>query len=163
GKADAGAAYVFKRNGAAWSLQNTLVANDAAPGDAFGCSVAISGDTIVAGALGSDVGGNTNPGSAYVFVNRGSSWAFQVKLTAFDGAPDDNFGCSVAISGDTIVVGAPGDDVSGNTDQGSSYVFTRGGGSWTLQQKLVANDGAPRDGFGSPVAIDGNAIVVGVR
>lgn len=78
----------------------------------------------------------------------------QSKLTANDGANDDNFGVSVAISGDTAVVGAWLDDAGANTDQGSVYVFLRSAaGVWTLQQKLTANDGAAGDNFGYSVAI----------
>jgi len=99
--------------------QAKLTASDGAAGDEFGFSVAISGDTVVVGADGD----NSDQGSAYVFVKPGGGWAttsaFTAKLTASDGAAGDYFGASVAISGDTVVVGADGD----NSDQGSAYVF----------------------------------------
>ena len=103
-----------------------LTASDGAAGDSFG-SVAVSGDTVVVGASGHDVGPNANQGSAYVFVKPPTGWASgtqTAKLTASDGAALDFFGGSVAVSGDTVVVGAGGDDVA-FADQGSAYVFLR--------------------------------------
>jgi hypothetical protein len=92
----------------------------------FGFSVAISGDTVVVGALFDDIGANTDQGSAYVFVKPVGGWAGNLtesaKLTASDGAGGDSFGFSVAISGDTVVVGAL-DRIGVNADQGSAYVF----------------------------------------
>ena len=85
----------------------------------------------------------------------------QQKLVASDAAADDIFGCSVAISGETVVVGAPRDDGAAGFDQGSAYVFVRSGGVWSQQQKLVASDAAAGDNFGSSVAISGETVVVG--
>ncbi|MDO8749562.1 MAG: prepilin-type N-terminal cleavage/methylation domain-containing protein [Dehalococcoidia bacterium] len=161
GNIDQGSAYVFVRSGSAWSQQAKLTASDGAAYDKFGGSVAISGDTIVVGAFAADVGGNTYQGSAYVFVRSGGAWSQQAKLTASDGAAHDHFGLSVAISGDTAVVGANGADVGGNTAQGSAYVYVRSGGAWSQQAKLTASDGAARDEFGLSVAISGDTAVVG--
>ena len=83
-----------------------LTANLGAAVDQFGVSVAISGDTAVVGAHRNNFGGNTDQGSAYVFVRRGATWTQQQRLTAADGTASDYFGISVAISGDTAVVGA---------------------------------------------------------
>jgi hypothetical protein len=157
---DQGAAYVFVRSGASWSLQQKLSAGDLLWWGNFGGSVAISGDTIVIGASRDDSLSN-NRGSAYVFVRSGTLWSQQQKLTASDGAGGDSFGDSVAIDGETIVVGAPWDDVGSNTDQGSAYVFLRSGSIWSEQQKLTASDGAAGELFGSSVAISGNTAVVG--
>ncbi len=99
-----------------------LTASDGAAGDMFGVSVAISGDTAVVGAYHDDDNG-ADSGSAYVFVRSGSGWTQQAKLTASDGAAGDLFGVSVAISGDTAVVGAFYDDDNG-ADSGSAYVYT---------------------------------------
>ncbi len=156
-----GSAYVFTRSGTTWTPQQKLTANDGAAGDNFGVSVALSGDTVVVGAVGDDIGANGDQGSAYVFTRSGTVWTPQQKLTANDGATFDNFGVSVALSGDTVVVGAVGDDIGGNVDQGSAYVFTRGGTAWMPQQKLTANDGAVFDDFGGSVAISGDTVVVG--
>jgi len=79
----------------------------------FGCSVALSGDTALIGAWSKDVGGNTYAGAAYVFTRSGTSWSQQAELTASDAAADDHFGHSVALSGDTALVGAWSKDVGG--------------------------------------------------
>ena len=117
-----GSAYVFTRSGTTWSQQAKLTANDPAFFDEFGFSVAISGNSIVVSAYGDDDGGNS-VGSAYVFTRSGTSWTQQARLTANDAAEDDNFGVSVAISDDTIVVGAHLDDDGGNSS-GSCLLYT---------------------------------------
>ena len=159
--ADQGAAYVFVRSGATWSQQRQLTAVDGAADDVFGLSVAISGDTVVVSAPYDDVGADADQGSAYVFVRSGAIWIQQQQLTAVDGAADDYFGSSVAISGDTVVVGAPYDDVGANVNQGSAYVFVRSGAVWGLQAHMAAADGATSDVFGSSLAISGDTVVVG--
>jgi len=157
-----------------WTLQAKLVANDGATDDRFGTSVAIHGSTIVVGAAYDDTDDDTddvfNPhGSAYVFIRDGSgtsaNWTQQARLVAEDGAADDYFGTSVAVHGDTIVVGADGDDTVNGTNSGSAYVYTRAGtgtsANWTQQAKLIAGDGAAGDNFGTSVAIYGGTIVIG--
>ena len=157
----AGSAYVFLRSGGAWTLQQKLTAPDGAAYDSFGRSVAVSGDTAVIGAHFDDVGANANAGSAYVFLRSGGTWALPQKLTAPDGAADDQFGISVAVSGDTAMVGAWLDDIGANAGAGSAYVFLRSGGTWALQQKLTAPDGATGDVLGWSVAISGDTAVAG--
>ena len=100
-------------------------------------------------------------GSAYVFVRSGGVWSQQQKLLASDAASVDRFGSSVAISGETVVVGAPVDDGAAGFDQGSAYVFVRSGEVWSQQQKLEASDAAADDQFGISVAISGETVVVG--
>ncbi|HKC84366.1 MAG TPA: FG-GAP repeat protein, partial [Blastocatellia bacterium] len=158
---DQGSVYVFTRNGATWTLQQKLTARDGAANSGFGFSIAISGDTVVIGALSDDIGANRDQGSAYVFTRSGAVWTQQQKLIAQDGAANDIFGYSVAISGDTVVIGAPLNDIGASRDQGSAYVFTRNGAVWTQQQKLTANDGAANDSLGGSVAISGDTVVVG--
>ena len=111
-------------------------------------SVAISGETVVVGAPVDDGAAGIDQGSAYVFVRSGGVWSQQQKLEASDAAEGDLFGYSVAISGETVVVGAPFDDGAAGIDQGSAYVFVRSGGVWSQQQKLEASDAAAFDGFG---------------
>ena len=111
--------------------------------------MAIDGDTIVVGAFLN----NVNNGTAFVYVRTGTTWSEQAKLMASDGAVDDQFGRSVAIAGDTIVVGADEDDTDNGTKSGSAYVFTRTGTTWTEQAKLMAGDGMARENFGIRVAI----------
>jgi len=156
-----GSAYVFTRTGSSWSQQAKLTASDAASNDLFGISVSISGDSVTVGAYQNDEKG-IDSGSAYVFIRSGSSWSQQAKLTASDAAVSDLFGVSVDISGDSIVIGAFGDDDSG-TDSGSAYVFTRSGSTWSQQAKLTASDAADFDFFGVSVAISGDSIAVGAQ
>jgi len=170
---DSGSAYVYTRDGtgtiAKWSQQTKLVAEDGAPFDYFGIRVAIHGDTIVVGAYRDDTDNGSNSGSAYVYTRDGTGtsakWTQQTKLVANDGAADDRFGWSVAIHGNTIVVGANRDDTDNGEDSGSAYVYTRAGtgtsAKWTQQTKLVAEDGAANDNFGVSVAIHGDTIIVG--
>ena len=141
--------------------QTQLRAGDGAAGDNFGVSVALSGDTALVGSYADDVGANVNQGSVYVFTRTGGVWTQQARLTVGDGAADDLFGFSVALSGDTALVGAYRHDVGANADQGAAYVFTRVGAVWTQQQQLTATDGAAGDFFGDSVALSGNTALVG--
>src|SRR5262249_55377888 len=103
--------------------QQKLEASDAGVADFFGSSVAISGGTVVVGAAVDDGGAGADQGSAYVFVRSGGVWSQQQKLEASDAGADDLFGFSVAISGETVVVGAGPHDGAAGPDQGSAYVF----------------------------------------
>src|SRR6266540_1383040 len=152
-----GSAYVFARNGGVWSQQQKLLASDAPAGDAFGESVAISGETVVVGAQFDDDVAGDNQGSAYVFARSDGVWSQQQKLLASDArCCGEAFGESVAISGETVVVGSGGGGLGG-----SAYVFARSSGVWSQQQKLRASDAAVADSFGVSVAISGETVVVG--
>jgi hypothetical protein len=154
-----GAVHVFVRSGTEWTDVAKLVATDASADDELGGAVALDGDTALIGARFDDeVGGDS--GSAYVFVREGDQWSEQAKLLASDGANDDDFGSSVALSGNTAVVGAYQDDVNGDTS-GSAYVFVRDGTAWSQDAKLLANDGVLYDWFGSAVSVLGDRILVG--
>ena len=135
-----GSAYVFTRSGTMWTEEAKLTASDAARGDLFGVSVSVDGDTSVVGANEDDDAGGSS-GSAYVFTRAGTTWTEEAKLTASDAAGGDNFGISVAIDGNTIVVGAYS-DINAGIRGGSVYVFTRTGATWTEQAKLTATDAA---------------------
>ncbi len=156
-----GAAYVFVRNGSTWSQQAQLVAEDAANNDAFGWSVAISGDTAVIGAYNDDIGSNGDQGSAYVFVRSGSTWSQQGKLTSSNGATNDWFGYSVGVSGDLAVIGAPLNDANFLSNQGSAYIFVRNGSSWSQEAQLNASDAAGNDNYGYAVALSGTTALIG--
>ncbi len=158
---NSGSAYVFTRTGTTWSQQAKLTAADAAVRDLFGESVALSGDTALVGARNDDDAGNYS-GSAYVFTRTGTTWSQQAKLTALDGAAFDFFGRSVAISGDTALIGAHFDDDAGNYS-GSAYVFARSGTTWSQQAKLTALDGAADDRFGGTVALSGDTALIGAQ
>ncbi|MBX3290498.1 MAG: VCBS repeat-containing protein [Acidobacteria bacterium] len=160
GSQDAGSAYVFTRSGTNWTEQQKLSADDSAEHDYFGNSVSVSGDTAIIGAARHDNVNGINAGSAYVFIKTGTTWTRLQNLLASDGAADDVFGISVAISGDTAIIGAPGDDDNGS-ESGSAYIVTRNGGQWTEMQKLTASDGAAGDSFGTSVSISGDTAIVG--
>jgi hypothetical protein len=161
GTIDNGAAYVFTRSGGVWTEQAKLLASDKDGGDRFGCSVALDGDTVVIGAFGADDNGTGDIGAAYVFTRSDGVWTEQAKLMASDKAEADGFGWSVALDGGTAVIGAYTEDDGGTIDNGAAYVFTRSGGVWTEQAKLLASDKDGGDFFGWSVALDGDTAVVG--
>src|SRR4051812_45389779 len=151
-----------------WQEIAKIVASDAAEHDNFGDSVALSGDTAVVGAAWDDHAGGINAGSAYVFVRSGPPgnevWTEQAKLTASDAAANDRFGTSVALSGDTAVIGANSASWSvSQPDAGSVYIFVRVGGVWTQQAKLTNPDPAVDQEFGDTVALSGDTVIVGTH
>jgi len=156
---DSGSAYVFTRTGTTWTQQAKLLASDGAAGNHFGYFVRLDGDTAIVGANWDDDNGNKS-GSAYVFTRTGTTWTQQQKLLASDGAEGDRFGGSIAVSGDTALIGAYYDDDNG-VDSGSMYIFTRTGTTWTQQQKLLASDGAAGDIFGGIVSLSGDSALIG--
>jgi LPXTG-site transpeptidase (sortase) family protein len=144
--------------------QWSLTAPDAYPQDEFGYSVDVSEGLAVIGARNADPGtGLINAGAAYVYFRGGSNWIFEAKLMAPDAQVGDSFGTSVAVSGDSIVVGSPGAEDEEGSDVGAAYVFTRSETGWNFQTKLTAADPLEDDGFGTAVAIDGNTIAVGAN
>jgi hypothetical protein len=178
----AGAAYVFTRSGGVWSQQAYLKASNTGASDFFGWSVAVSGDTLVAGAYGeasnaTGVNGSqadnsaAYAGAAYVFTRSGGVWSQQAYLKASNTGADDYFGYAVAVDGDTVVVGAPYEasnatGVNGNQadnsaySAGAAYVFTRSGGVWSQQAYLKASNTEAWDNFGTSVAVSGDTLVV---
>jgi len=149
-----GSVYIFIRSGTEWTLQATLIASDGIADDFFGASVGIDGNTLVIGASLDDDKGSAS-GSAYIFIRSGTSWTEQAKLNARDGAVDDRFGTSVAISGESVVIG------TGNLSNGRAYIFIRSGVEWPEEARLVASDGPVQNFFGSSVAISGETAVIG--
>lgn len=168
----AGAAYVFVRSGTTWAQQAYLKASNTGPGDFFGYSVAISGDTVVVGASEEDsnsAGANQNnrasagrSGAAYVFVRSGTNWSQQAYLKASNSAAGHKFGWSVAMSGDTIVVGAPFES-AGSALSGAAYVFVRHGTTWIQQAYLKASNAGTSDLFGYSVSVSEDTMVVGAH
>jgi hypothetical protein len=158
---DAGAAYVFHREGSQWIQQAKLMASDATSDDLFGYPVDMDGEYIVVGAPWDDDAGEKS-GAAYVYKLEDGTWTEQAKLTADDASEDDRFGIDVEISGETIAVGAFFDDVVGNRS-GSAYVFKRDGSSWTQQAKLLPGDGGADDWFGVVLAMHGDDVAVASR
>ncbi|HPF38145.1 MAG TPA: hypothetical protein P5081_23030 [Phycisphaerae bacterium] len=153
---NAGALYIFRRTGDAWQEETKLTVSNPSPSRLLGESVAIDGDTLVGGAWGDASFG----GAAYVFRRVNGNWDPEATLIASDRANSDYFGVSVAIDGDTIVVGAPRDDDIAN-NSGSAYVFQRVAGAWQEVQKLSASAPASADLFGQSVTIDGEFVIVG--
>ena len=158
---DAGAAYVFVLGGGTWTQEAKLTASDGAAFDNFGRSVAIDGDTAIVGAWLDDASA-FNSGSAYVFVRSGTTWTQEAKLTPADPEAEDVFGQSVAIDGDTVVVGAYLSDDAGSAT-GSAYVFIRSGTTWSQQAKLLSGDAAGNDHFGISVSVSGDTALIGAR
>jgi hypothetical protein len=162
---NSGSAYIFTRSGDSWS-EHKIPNPDPSGGDQFGNAVAISsdGNTVIVGAAYDDDATYVNSGSAYIFTRSGSSWTEQQHIPNPDPQQYDNFGHSVAISGDgnTAIMGAFLDTVTAY-QQGSAYIFTRSGSSWSQQAQLVASDAAQADYFGWSVGIsgDGTTALVG--
>ncbi|MGH9018123.1 MAG: FG-GAP repeat protein, partial [Acidimicrobiales bacterium] len=103
---------------------------------------------------------NSYTGAAYVFTKVAGTWLQQAELLASDGASNDEFGWSVAISGSTVVVGAPARDFG----IGAAYVFSDGGGTWTQQAELTGSDSSGGDKFGSSVvAASASQVMVGAK
>lgn len=155
-----GAAYVFVKNGADWTQQQKLTASDGNSKDGFGYSVGISGDTVIVGAVSISTL-HFNQGAAYVYVRTGTTWNQQQILSASDGAERDRFGISVAISGDTAVVGNVEFNFQSPPTRKAAYIFVRNAGVWTEQQRLVSPDGPAGGDFGNEVGISSDTVIVG--
>ena len=158
-----GAAYVFVRDDQGdWLEEQKLVASDGDAHDWFGHSVSISGDTAIVGAYWVGIGAENERGAAYVFVRDAQgNWLEEQKLVASDATAYNIFGWSVSISGDTIIVGAPGAYTEPAFHNGAAYVFVGDTqGNWLEEQKLEASDGVLRDRFGESVSISGDKVVV---
>ncbi|MBN1511939.1 MAG: thrombospondin type 3 repeat-containing protein [Phycisphaerae bacterium] len=158
---NAGAAYVFVRSGETWAFGGKLVPTHPASGDAFGRAVAIEGDTAVIGAPWDDTAAGVDAGSAYVFLRTGGTFTLEARISHSDAGAYDGFGEAVALSGDTIVIGAHKHDVDAVTDAGAAYVFSRVDGQWMQQAKLSAADAASSDYYGFAVALDIDTAIVG--
>lgn len=171
---NAGSAYIFQRDGNnVWNQTQKIVSSDRAITDRFGISVSISGTYLVVGAYLEDeneTGGSTlsNAGSAYIFERDGNNnWVQVKKITSSDRDPNDNFGQSVNITGNYVIVGAQheaADTQGGNilASAGAAYLFKRNGnGNWNQTQKIVASDRANSDYFGFSVAISADYAFVG--
>ena len=157
----AGAAYVFTCSGTTWTQQAELTASDAQADDQLGCAVALSGETALVGADEKTVGTQNGAGAAYVFTCSGTTWTQQAELTASDGQAYDDFGCSVALCGETAIVGADGHTVGTQNGAGAAYVFTCSGTTWTQQAELTASDAQADDQLGCAVALSGETALVG--
>ena len=118
-----GAAYVFVRNGTVWSQQQKLTPSDGAYGAQFAFTVSLNADTAVIGAYNKTINGHSGGGAAYVFVRNGTVWTQQQELLPSDLVESDHFGYSVAINGDTAIVGAFNKNIGTSSSEGAAYVF----------------------------------------
>lgn len=183
--ADAGAVYVFVYDGMVWSQQAYIKASNTDAGDQFGARVALSGETLAVSAPREDssttgvslttAGANnlaTDSGAVYIFVRNGTTWTQQAYLKASNTGAGDLFGTTLALFGDTLVVGAPVEDSNGvgvngtqtndlASDSGAAYVFVRNGDTWTQQAYLKASNTAANAIFGTAVAVYGDTVAVG--
>jgi hypothetical protein len=164
-----GAAYVFVQPESGWTdMTETakLTASDGASSDFLGDSVAVSGNIVVAGAYDARIGAHAGQGAAYVFVRPESGWTDMTqtaKLTASDGEFQDYLGIGVSASGDTVVAGAPNEEVGHHKFQGALYVFVKPTSGWrdmTQTAKLTTSDGGADDSFGGG-SISGDTVVAG--
>ncbi|WP_179959377.1 cadherin-like beta sandwich domain-containing protein [Marinobacter changyiensis] len=180
---EAGAVYVFYRSGGVWSEQAYIKASNADSGDRFGFSVALDGDTLVVGAFSEDGDANStaaspndnaqSAGATYVFTRSTGVWSQQAYLKASNAASHARFGVSIAVDGDTLLVGANGEQGDINSTAatpnnnagaaGAAYIFTRSAGVWSQQAYLKASNADSGDAFGVSVALDGNALAVGAN
>ncbi len=158
-----GAIYAFERADAEWTLVERITAGSGASGNYFGKTVAIQGDTAVFGAPAENVNAHVNQGVVYVFQRVDGTWSMRQILTAEDGFRGAQFGFSVALDQDRLVIGAVSNGVSsgGGDPSGAVYVFERSEDLWTQVQKFLPSTPTGRDGFGVSVSISGNYFAVG--
>lgn len=155
--ANAGAAYLFSFDGASWQLDQTLRPDVPDSLGGFGYSLDLSADTAVVGAPSE----NQSRGAAYVYELQGSTWSFVQKLQTSDPQMSDRFSEAVSLSGDTVLLGIPGDGEHSGANYGAVYVFTRTAGMWSEQQKLI-DPGAVHH-LGWSVSLSGNTALLGSR
>jgi PGF-CTERM protein len=159
---NAGAAYVFSRVDGTWTEEARLTTSDDPENVTLGTALALSNDTAVVGAASADIDGESGAGAAYVFQRSGGTWSETQRLTG-DVEVLDNFGSPLSISGETLAVGAAGDDTpeSDRNGAGSVHVFTRSEDTWSEQTKLVADDPTPGDSFGLGLSLAEDTLLVG--
>lgn len=141
--------------GTTWQEKQKLIAPDGAVNDRLASSVSMSGDYAILGAPFDNDKGDKS-GSAYIFKRDGDTWSQQAKILAADGEIHDQFGTSVSICGDLVIVGAFHD----SNMTGSAYIFKRDGTKWIQQAKLTASDKAADDWFGYSVSISGDYAIL---
>ncbi|PZF81136.1 S8 family serine peptidase [Jiangella anatolica] len=156
-----GAAYVFVRDGVTWTQQAKLSTNDVRWGAELGHSVAVDGDTVAVSAPGEHIGDANAAGVVYLFTRDGAAWTIGPRLAGSGVSSFGNFGSSVSLDGDTLLVGAPNSTARGWFRQGAAYVFTDDGGAWAERATLLPSDPGPELAFGTSVALDGGTAVVG--
>lgn len=161
GQTDSGAAFMFQRTGTTWAAGQSLVVPAPLPalasGDAFGTSVALSGDGGWVGAPRADVSGILEAGSAFFFERSGSSWVGRQRVDSPNPVDSGGFGSSVAMAEDRTLIGAPVE----NVERGQAYLFSRDGVLWEPSAAPLVSGSADFAGFGSSVAVGPGAVLVG--
>jgi len=152
-----GSAYIYRFDGKQWIEEVKLLASDGENGDMFGRSVSTNGEIVIIGAP-RDNGNGMDSGSVYIYRFDGKKWIEEVELLASDGSSMDNFGWSVCISNDMVIVGARQE---GEFSHGSAYIYRFDGSAWIEEAKLLASDGSTSDEFGHSVSISGDIAIVG--
>ncbi|MBE9125085.1 hypothetical protein IQ258_02660 [Coleofasciculus sp. LEGE 07081] len=161
GRPNVGSAYIFQLENGQWHPKQKLQPADLQGGDCFGTSVAISGKVAIVGARLAHGESSQYAGSAYIFQLENGQWHPKQKLQPADLQQSDNFGNSVAISGEVAIVGAYGVDFEGYRDAGSAYIFQLENGQWHPKQKLQPADLQRGGGFGTSVAISSQVAIIG--
>ncbi len=154
-----GSVYAFRKQGNTWVEEQKILASDGFPDHFFGRSVAVSDDLAVISALGDDEYG-LRSGAAYVYRYQGGAWVLEQKLLDSDGEESDWFGESVAVNGNTIVIGIASDEEVAPAG-GSAMVYRYNGNSWQEQRRFLASDGSEGDVLGSSVSLDGDRVLAG--
>ena len=157
-----GSAHVFVKDGGAWLESQVLRASDREDRDQFGFGLAIDGGLIAVGAPNHDVNSLADAGAVYLFEDQAGTWIEIDKLTASDAVAGDGFGYAVAVSGDTLLIGAPFSDLGGSKS-GSAYVFRYDGSAWNETQKLSSASPDASDEFARQVAMSGDIAIIGAR
>ncbi len=158
-----GAAYIYSKDSQGnWTSSQRLAADDPNQGAEFGGGVKFAGDYLVVAAGRADVGGTQRAGALYVYDYQNNNWEFDTKLVASDMSNDAKLGMnptSLDAEGNTIVVGAPGE----NGWVGSVYVFTKEAGNWSEVQKILSPTAPASDTFGIGVSISGDYLIIGAN
>jgi hypothetical protein len=160
-EARTGVVYVFVRNGTTWTQQAKLYPEDGVAGENFGYSISLDGNTLGISST-REVADGLTLGAVYVFERNGRTWTESAKLIASNGTLGDQFGHSIAVDGNDLVVSARFDDDCGG-DAGAAYVFSRTSDVWNQSAKLLAKDCAQADWFGHSVAADEGTVAIGAR
>ena len=140
--------------------QATLRAPDAVPGDWFGQTLALSGDTVVVGVPNRSVAGHDQSGAAYIFARTGTSWSLQAELLDPSPAAGDAFGASVAVHGNYVLIGAPYRTVDGHMGVGCAFLYLRSGSSWAKVAELTPSDMVPWGMFGTKIVFDSTTALI---
>jgi hypothetical protein len=159
--ADQGSVSIYQHNGVSWILLQKITDATGSAGDRFGTQVSISGNYAIVGSPLDDDGANVDEGSVSIYQISGASWVLMQKLTDATGVAGDQFGSSVSISGNNVIIGSPYFDVVGSPDLGAINFFQLSSGTWVYMVKGIDGLGQANDNFGSSVSISGNYAIVG--